>query len=195
MKEIVLGIVGVVGLGVVGILAGASMQEEHTHLERSVVVDATPADMTYFSHDLKGVNEWSPWEGKDPSMERVYSDPSAGVGATYHWTGNDEVGEGTMTIKSVMDGEVAIDLHFIAPFEGDSVATITYVEQGDGMKVTWAFDQDNVLMSKVMMLFMDFEGMLGPDYEKGMELLKPLVEKAAAERVAKEKRGQGEGRS
>ena len=44
MKKVILGIVGVVGLAVVGVLGMASMQDGHTHIERSVVVDATPPE-------------------------------------------------------------------------------------------------------------------------------------------------------
>ena len=187
MKKIAIAIVGILALGIGGIAVGASTQEDHTHMERSVVVAASPSDMTYFSHDLKGVNEWSPWADRDPTQTEEYSDPSSGVGATYHWSGNDEVGEGTMTIASVKDDEVAVDLHFIRPFEGKAVATISYVAEGDdSTKVTWAYDQDNEFGGKVMLLFIDLESMLGPDYEKGLSLLQPLVEKAAQERVAAE---------
>lgn len=186
MKKIILGLVAVLALGVLGLLGAAAMQPDHTHLERSIVVNANPVDMQYFAHDLKGVNAWSPWEGKDPNQTREYSEATQGVGAWYHWSGNDEVGEGKMVIKSAKEGEVAIDLIFIKPFEGQSVATINYAEQGDGMRVTWHFDQDNTFMSKLMMVFIDMDAMLGPDYEKGLALLKPLVEEAAVKRVAVE---------
>jgi hypothetical protein len=184
MKKIAIAVLGILALGAIGLVAGVSTQEDHTHMERSIVVEATPADMTYFSHDLQGVNEWSPWEGRDPNQSSEYSDPSGGVGATYHWSGNDDVGEGTMTIASVKDGEVVIDLHFIRPFEGKAQATISYVAEGEDTKVTWAYDQDNEFGGKVMLMFMDLEAMLAPDYEKGLALLKPLVEQAAEQRVA-----------
>jgi len=118
-------------------------------------------------------------------MKREYSDPSSGVGANYHWTGNHEVGEGTMTIKSIEERKVVIDLHFIEPFEGDSVATMSYAAEGEGTTFTWALDQDNDLSSKVFMVFTDMDKMLGGDYEKGLSLLKPLVETAALDRKNK----------
>lgn len=181
MKKVLIGIGAALGLAILGLVGAAAMQDDTTHVERSIVVDAKPADLEWFTQDLKGINSWSPWEGKDPDQAREYSDPSSGVGAIYHWDGNDEVGEGTMTIKSIEEGKVVIDLHFIEPFETDAVITISYAAEGDGTKVTWALDQENGFGSKVMMVFMDWEDMLGPDFEKGLALLKPKVEQAARE--------------
>jgi hypothetical protein len=187
MKKVLLGIAGVVGLGVVGMVGGASMQEDHTHLERKITVAASAEDIKYFAEDLKGFNEWSPWSELDPDMEQKYSDPSGGVGATYEWKGNDDVGHGIMTVKSSTDGKVEHDLKFIEPFEAKSLATITWQAKGEELEVTWAFDQDNSFGSKMAMMFMDMEGMLGADYEKGLSQLKPVVEKAAAAREAEAK--------
>lgn len=185
MKKALLGIAAVLGLGVVGLAGAASMQEDHTHLERSITVAASAEDMSYFATDLKGFNEWSPWEGLDPDLKQEYSDPSGGVGATYKWSGNDDVGEGIMTVKTVEDAKVEHDLEFIKPFEGKAMATITWAPKGDQLEVTWAFDQDNGFGSKMAMLFMDMEAMLGADYEKGLAQLKPVIEKAATERKAR----------
>lgn len=188
IKKIILGVVGVLVLGIGGVFAAASGQPDSVHLERSISVAAQPGDMVAFGHDLVGVNKWSPWDEKDPNLVRAYSDSTSGVGAWYHWTGNDEVGEGKMTITAASEGSCVMDLDFIAPFESHAVAAIKWAADGEGTKVTWGFDTDTNMMLKVMMVLgvMDFETQLGRDYEKGLALLKPQVEQAAQERVAAE---------
>jgi hypothetical protein len=187
MKKAALALAAIVALAVVGVLGMAMTAPDVITLERSITVAATTADIVPFATDLKNINAWSPWDEKDPNLIREYSDPSSGVGATYHWTGNDEVGEGTMTLTSITDGRAVMELHFLAPFDAKAEAVITWAAQGDGTNVTWGFNQKADLMTKVMTVFVSFEDMLGPDYELGLAKLKPLVEAAAIERVAAEK--------
>lgn len=163
------------------------MQPDHVHVERSLTVNATPADVAPMTSDLKKVNAWSPWEGKDPNQTTSYSEKTAGVGATYDWSGNDEVGKGRMTIKSVEPGKTVIGLEFFEPFSGVADATVVYAAEGDGTKVTWMYDAKSDMMVKLMGVFMSMDEMLGPDYEKGLAMLKPIVEKHAQDRLAAEK--------
>ncbi len=188
MKKIALGILALIAVAVLAVLGLASTKPDHIHVERTVEIAATAADMAPFAEDLRKVQMWSPWNEKDPTLVPTYSDPSTGVGATYSWKGNDQVGEGSMTTTSSVPGKVVHHLHFIAPFEGQADATIAYEEAGDGLTVVWSYDDPAALfMTKVMTVFVDMDDMLGPDYEKGLKKLKPLVEAAAAERMAAEK--------
>ena len=188
MKKIVLGLVGLVAVAILGVLVMAMMQPDHIHMERTVQIAATAADMAPFAEDLKKVNEWSPWVGKDPNAAQSYTENTTGVGATYSWKGNDEVGEGNMAVKSAVPGKVVHHLTFIAPFQAEADAAIAWEEAGDGVSVVWTYDDPApTFMSKVMTVFVDMDTMLGPDYEKGLQNLKPLVESAAAERMAAEK--------
>ncbi len=190
IKKIIAGVGGVVALGVVGLVAAISMQPGHIHLEREVVVQATASDMAPFAGDLKRVNAWSPWEGKDPDLKREFSEKTTGVGAWYSWDGNDDVGAGKQTIIAEEPGKVVHSLEFYRPFEGQAEATISWSEQDNGLAVVWAFDQDADFPTKAMTLFMSFEDMLGPDYEKGLTKLQPIVETAAkvavSEKIAAE---------
>lgn len=192
MKKVGIGVGAVVGILVLGVLGMAMSQPDKTHLERSITVAAAPEDMKAFAHDLEGVNAWSPWDERDPNLVRKYSDPKSGEGAWYHWSGNDDVGEGKMTIRKATDSQVIIDLQFIKPFEGKAVSTISWKAEGDGTKVTWGFDQDNAFASKMFMVFMDFEEMIGGDYEAGLAMLKPQVEEAAKKRIAAAKKAADE---
>ena len=187
MKKVLIGIVVVVVVAVVGFLGVAMMQPSEIHVERSVTIDASPADVFVFVHDLRAFVEWSPWSDLDPDQTSEFSDPSTGVGAWYSWAGNDEVGVGKMTITEVeQDNKVAQELAFFEPFESRGQVSFLLAPAGDGTEVTWTFDAHAGLMMKIMGLFMSMDDMLGGDYEKGLATLKPRVEAAVVERLAAE---------
>ena len=63
-------------------------------MSRSIHVQAAPARIHALLDDFHQWQRWSPWEGLDPDLHREYSGPAAGVGSTYHWSGNKKAGEG-----------------------------------------------------------------------------------------------------
>ena len=64
--------------------------------------------------------------------------------------------------------------------------------EGEGTKVTWGYDADNDFFGKMGVLFVDMDAVLGADFQKGLDALKPMVETAAAERVAAELKAEEE---
>lgn len=181
-KKVVLGVVGVLGLAVVVVLGIAASKPDHLHVERKRVMQATPADVLPFANDFTKFTTWIPWTELDPDQTTTFSDPPTGVGAWYTWAGNDQVGEGRMEILVVEPDRVVHQLEFIEPFASRASSTISIEDLGGGqVEVTWSLDEDPVgFGSKVMMVFMDMDAMLGADFEKGLARLQPLVEAAHA---------------
>ncbi len=193
MKKILLGVVGAVALGLVGFLGAAAMQPDVIHVERSVAIKATPADVYPLTADLKRFQEWSPWSKLDPNQKVEFSEVSSGPGAWYTWSGNDQVGSGKMTITEVVaDKQVKQDLEFITPFAASAKVSFSLEAQGEETKATWTMDQNADLMSKAMCLVVDMDQMLGADFDKGLASLKGLSEEAAAARVEAEKKAAAE---
>lgn len=187
MKKVLIGVVAVIAVAVLGFLAVAMMQPSEIHVERSVTIAAAPSDVFPHLSDLREFFEWSPWSDVDPDQESTFSDPSAGVGAVYSWSGNEDVGVGHMTITEIeTDRKVAIDLVFLEPWESAGQVSFLLAPVGDGTEVTWTFDEHAGLMMKIMGLFMSMDEMLGADYEKGLASLAQTVETAVAERLAAE---------
>src|SRR4029434_11043916 len=107
---------------------------------------------------------------------------SSGEGAIFRWSGNADVGEGSMTIiESQPPERVRIDLHFLKPFEDTAVTEFTIKPAGDRADVTWSMDGQNNFMSKAFCLFMDMDKMIGDKYEKGLAKIKTIVENPPAE--------------
>jgi hypothetical protein len=172
---IVLALVTIVA-GVIG--AAAATQPDRLHVERSVTIAATAEQVVPHLTDYRRFVAWSPWSGRDPDQKSTFSEET-GLGSWYAWEGNADVGKGKMEITKVSDGEVVHRVTFIEPFESVADAAMRWKTSGDGVTVTWAYDGDADLPTKVMCLFVDFEGMLAPDYEKGLEQLKKAVESGA----------------
>jgi hypothetical protein len=176
--------IGFVALVVV-VVAVVALQPSHFSVSRSAVVPAPPGDVFAVLDSFEHFSDWSPWDKRDPAMNREWSGPVSGIGAAYHWVGNDDVGEGRMTIvESVPDEEVAIRLEFIKPFAAVNEDRFTLQPEGTATRVTWTMSGDLGFVGKAFGLIKSHDQMIGPDFEKGLEALGPVVEHAAVERRA-----------
>lgn len=174
----------VVVVVVAGVLGYIASRPSDMHIERSTRIQA-PIELTFgLVNDLRAWEAWSPWERLDPDMEKTYSGPQAGQGAAYAWSGNDDVGKGSMEIvDSVQNEKVAIDLRFKEPFEDQALTTFTFEPDGDdATRVTWTMTGEYGFVEKAMTLFLDFDAMIGKDFEKGFSHLKEVAAEKLAER-------------
>jgi uncharacterized protein YndB with AHSA1/START domain len=176
MKRILL----VLAAALVLFLGFAATRPDTFHVERSSSI-AAPASAIY-PHlvDFRQWAAWSPWEKLDPGMKRDFGGPEGGVGATYAWEGNSDVGKGKMTItQAEPPAKLAIRLEFLEPFASTSVATFALAPEGEGTRVTWSMDGDQNFIAKVICIFMDMDKMIGGDFEKGLASLRQVSEAAA----------------
>ena len=188
MKKILLGLLAVVVLAVLGVVGLAMSKPDAIHVERSTTVTATVADVYPYANDFTLFTTWIPWTALDPSQKTTFSDPPTGVGAWYTWEGNDQVGKGKMTLLSSEPAKVVHELEFIEPFASKAQASVLVADAGPGkVQITWSFDQQADLMTKVMTVFMDMDAMLGKDFQHGLDKLKPLTETAATARLEAER--------
>ena len=167
----------VIVLAIVALLVAAAMQPDTFRVERSIAIKAPPEKIQPFIADFRGWTAWSPWEKKDPAMNRTLGGPERGKGATYAWEGNKEVGSGKMEILEAEPQKVAIKLMFLKPFEATNTAEFTLAPQGDTTTVKWAMFGPANYIQKVMCLFFNMDKMVGPDFEAGLAALKSAAEK------------------
>jgi hypothetical protein len=162
------------------LLLGVVMTRPATfHVERSIGIEAPAAAAYEPVADFHRWTEWSPWEKLDPAMSRTVEGVGGAVGSTYHWSGNDKVGEGRMTVLEAEPGDhVTIRLEFLKPFASTSITRFTFAPEPGGTRVTWNMDGNNDLMAKAMSLFASMDKMVGPDFERGLANLKTVAESA-----------------
>jgi hypothetical protein len=147
------------------------------HIERSATVGAPPQAVFGHVNDFRAWSAWSPWEKIDPGMQRTFGGPPAGVGSTYAWRGNHEVGSGRMTIEqSDPPRAIGIKLEFAEPMEATNAATFTFVPVPEGTRVTWAMNGRNDFVGKAVTLFLDMDEMVGSQFERGLVTLKNVAE-------------------
>ncbi|MCC6937197.1 MAG: SRPBCC family protein [Flavobacteriales bacterium] len=159
------------------ILIAASTKPNTVRYERSIVINASPDRILPHITDFHKWNGWSPWDKKDPNMQREYTGAASGKGAKYAWNGNGKVGEGSMEVVEVSASAVRIDMHFIKPFKTDCDVWFRCVPEGTGTKVNWSMDSPDLFMGKVMGLFINMDKMIGKDFESGLIELKKQAEK------------------
>lgn len=109
-------------------------------------------------------------------MQRSYSGPVEGVGASYTWKGNGKAGAGTMEIvEAVEPSRIALRLEFTKPMKAVNPTTFTFVPDGHGTTVTWTMTGENKGVGRVFALFMNMDKLVGGDFEKGLAQLAAVV--------------------
>jgi hypothetical protein len=161
---------------VAGMLIYAWTRPNSFRVQRSVAIKAPPARIAALIDDFHAWTRWSPWEKRDPNLKRTYGATAKGKGATYAWQGNKNVGSGSMEILEASPQKVLVKLDFLKPFEAHNTAEFTLVPAGDATNVTWAM-YGSPFVSKLMGVFMNFDTMIGKDFEAGLASLKAAAEK------------------
>jgi len=169
----------VVILAILGVFAAVvAMQPADLRVTRSGTIPAPPGEVFAQVNDFHNWEAWSPWAKIDPAAKNTFEGPSSGVGAVFKWSGNSEVGEGSMTITESKPNErILIDLHFIKPFEGTDITEFTFKSEGDQTVVTWTMTGRKNFISKGICMFMDMDKMVGGKFDEGLANIKAVVEK------------------
>jgi uncharacterized protein YndB with AHSA1/START domain len=161
------------------ILGVAAFQPNEFKVERSLVIPAPAQKIFPLVNDFHFWAEWSPWSKMDPNMKVNFQGPSSGVGAHYAWSGNKDVGEGSMTIRdSQPNSLIQFDLDFKVPMEAHHQTVFTFQTENAGTKVTWIMTGNVNYVGKVLHLFMNMDKMVGESFEKGLNDLKAIAEKS-----------------
>jgi hypothetical protein len=161
----------------VALLLFAATRPDSFSVERRIVIKAPAEKIQPLLADFHRWSDWSPWEKLDPAMKRSFGGAPAGVGATYGWQGNKDVGSGRMEVKSVAPDKVSIQLDFIEPFEGHNTADFMLAPKDGGTEVRWLMFGPAPFVTKLMGVFVSMDSMIGKDFEKGLAQLKVAAEK------------------
>jgi hypothetical protein len=156
-----------------------AMQPSEFRIVRSATFNAPASALFAQVNDLHNWEAWSPWAKLDPAAKRTYEGQPSGTGAVFTWSGNNKVGEGTMTLTDSQPNElIRINLDFRRPFKATNTAEFTFKPEGSQTTVSWSMSGRNNFFFKAFCLFMNMDKMLGSDFEKGLAQLKTIVETA-----------------
>jgi len=175
LKKILIGLVVIVVVFAVIV----ALQPSEFRIMRTATIAAPAPAVFAHVNDFHKWEAWNPWGKIDPAMKQAYEGAPAGVGAIYTWAGNNEVGEGRMTITESRPSDlIRIDLEFIKPFAGNGIAEFTFKPEGNQTVATWTMTGTNNFMAKAIHLFMNMDKMIGGQFENGLATLKSAVESA-----------------
>jgi hypothetical protein len=159
-------------------------QPDTYRIERSLATTAAPEVVYATVEDLRQFSRWSPWDGRDPNLQRTFSGPERGPGARVSWQGNVEVGSGTMSITAASPPTA---LRYLMVLERPWRTTIENdfrleraANGAGGATVTWVISGKLGFWAKLFTLFDDRDGRVGKDLETGLAKLKALAESAPA---------------
>lgn len=173
MQKILIGLIATIGSFVALIL----LQPSEYRVTRTTTMSAPAPDIFAQIDDFHRWQAWSPWAQRDPAAKASFDGPASGKGAVFAWSGNNEVGEGRMTLTDSRPGElVKIRTDFVKPFVGTSYSDFTLKPEGSSTSVSWSMFGENDFIGKAMCLFISMDKVLGGEMDKGLASIKQLVE-------------------
>jgi hypothetical protein len=125
--------------------------------------------------DLKAWKTWGAWQERDPGMKLSYSAQTTGVCAWSKWESAKE-GNGKMTITAQTASKVTYALEF-PDFGMTSTGVMELLPDAGGVKVVWSDGGDLGMNPTNRWFGLFLDGMIGPDFEKGLANMKKIVEK------------------
>jgi hypothetical protein len=176
LKTLLIGIAAIIIL----LLIVALFVKKNYGVVREVVINQPKSVVFDYLKLLKNQENFSVWANKDPEMKKEFRGTDGTVGFVSAWESkNKDVGKGEQEITKVTDGErIDYELRFIEPFASKSLAYL-YMESvsENQTKVKWGFSGKMNYPLNLFLLTMDMEGMIGKDFQDGLNKLKTVLEK------------------
>lgn len=173
---IILGsLAGLVGL----VLVVALFVKKGYSIQREVIINR-PVDMVYdYLRHIKNQDQFSVWVMKDPNKKQDFRGTDGTVGFVYAWDGNKESGAGEQEIKALVQNQrIDTEVRFVRPMAAIAQTPMTLESTGPQQtKVTWAMVSEMKYPMNFMMLFLDFDKLLGKDMVTSLNTLKGILEK------------------
>ena len=164
LKKILIALAAIVAI----FLIVVALQPSEFHVERTATIAAPPATVFDQVNDFHKWDAWSPWAKLDPNATIMT------------WAGNNQVGEGKMTLTESRPNElVKINVDIVKPMEGSSTSEFAFKPGGDQTAVTWSMSGHQNFIAKAVCLVMNGKKMMSDIMDKGLANMKSVVEGAS----------------
>ncbi|MGB1448944.1 MAG: SRPBCC family protein [Flavobacteriaceae bacterium] len=140
------------------------------NITKSIHIDAAPEKIFPIINDLSNWNTWSPW---------VIAEPTATVNVAkdgkYHDWDGDIIGSGNLKIEEeTKNKSVVMNLQFLKPWKSKAITTFQLKKTKKGTQVSWTMESS--LPFFLFWMKKQMEVFVGMDYDRGLAMLKDLVE-------------------
>jgi len=168
-----------IGALVVLFLLASALLPSAYKVERSIIVNAPVSSVYEEMRYFKNFKNWSPWYELDPEATITITGTDGEVGCKYAWSSKKEnVGSGSLTRIKQEENKLLVSELYFADFGSTSHAGYRFEPADGGTKVTWFNEGSLPFMMRAMGLMMD--GMMGKDFEKGLQKIKTYMEGSPA---------------
>jgi effector-binding domain-containing protein len=145
-------------------------------IEKSIVVEAPLEKVREYVEDFNLWNSWSPWTILEPDCNvQVEGNPKS-KGHSMAWSG-EIIGSGRNTLDTYSDYRLDYKLEFLKPWKSKADVYFEFEELGDSTKVIWGMHSSMPFFLFFMIKMM--KNMVGMDYERGLTMLKAMVEEGS----------------
>ena len=145
-------------------------------ITRAAVIPASPEAVFAFVNDFHLWERWSPWAKMDPNCKNTFTGAASGVGAQFGWSGNNQVGEGHMTITASRPARrIELDLIFSRPMKATNLTVFQFEPAPQGTRVTWTMSGRNGFVGKLFGVIINCDKMVGGQFEQGLANLTTAV--------------------
>lgn len=169
--KVVFLLAGLIGIVVAGLSA---IGPARTEVERSIYVNGNQQDLYAFLLDFSNYQQWQPVAELDSALESRIEGPR-GEGGKYFWSGNELVGSGSLEIiKADPFRFIEMRVLYTEPWDVEASYLFRLSPEKNGTKVTWRYEAKNAFLSRISLLFMDMDKLLGAELEKGLEQMRTL---------------------
>lgn len=140
------------------------------NVNKSILIDAAPEKIFPIINDLNNWEQWSPW---------VLAEPTATINVAkdgkYHdWNGN-IIGSGNLKIESEVENQsVVMQLQFLKPWKSKALTKFHLKKTKKATLVCWSMESS--LPFFLFWMKKQMEVFVGMDYDRGLAMLKDLVE-------------------
>ena len=170
------GAIGAAALAVAAVL-GAYVLPRQPEVTRSIDIAVPRAALFPLVADLRHLPEWSPRLTADPDVAVTFTGPLDGVGQAITWQSKlPEVGSGVETI-TMIEPDSAVAMSVERAGQPSTTAWFRLAEKGPTQTtVVWGYRKDVGFNPIDRYQALAIDGVVGPDYERGLKRLKAFAE-------------------
>ena len=161
---------------IIGVSIYIAVQPNSFEVTRTKTINA-PQSVIYDNViDFKNWHSWSPWTSDKQETEITLSENTKGIGSSYQWNTNNELGSITTT-DAKLNTLIAQDLQ-LHKFPKADLNMIFKANDDGSTDVTWTVTSENLPFKfKMWSAFTEStEEKIGPDLERGLEELDRAIQ-------------------
>lgn len=172
---------GILVVLIAAYVVAAIMAPTILKVEKSIVIEATPAAVYPHVACFKNWEPWNPWDAMDSTNVNSFSEEECGVGSWYTWKGK-QTGEGRQDIEEALENEYIKCKLVFGMDPTPQVSEWFFEKVENGTKVTWNFiGTEASFFSRPMNLVGEY--FLNQAYASGLNSLKEVVESSPLEEM------------